>query len=210
MTNRNSIPVDVLKAFVDYDPATGEFTWRARSGAMMRTTRRCPEVMAKVWNTQWAGKPAFKSNNQGYLYANLHATPIKAARAAWVFISGEWPPAGLDVDHINGDRGDNRPENLRLVTPTQNSRNKRIARNNKSGVSGVRWCEQRGRWEAKINGGPNEIHLGSYFTKDEAVAARQAAEKVLKYSDERYQEGRPYYECLPRAPRKRSRASKQP
>lgn len=193
MVNRNTIPVEELRSFVDYDSASGTFTWRARTADMMQTTRRSPKVMADVWNSQWAGKPAFMSNKQGYLYANLRGTPIKAARAAWVFISGDWPPEGLDVDHINGDRGDNRKENLRLVTPTENSRNKRIARNNKSGVSGVRWCEQRDRWEAKINGGPNEIHLGSYFTKDEAVAARQAAEKVLGYADARHNTDRPYY-----------------
>ena len=88
--------------------------------------------------------------------------------------------SGKHVDHINGDKLDNRRENLRVVTPQQNQINRKKAnRNNTSGVRGV--CYQpklcaSNPWHAQIMANRRGIHLGLFATKEEAVAARRQAE----------------------------------
>lgn len=84
------------------------------------------------------------------------------------------------VDHINGDKLDNRRENLRVVTAQKNQINrKRLNRNNSSGVRGVAFSETLGKWRAQITFQKKNHHLGLFQTKDEAVSARRAAEMEL-------------------------------
>lgn len=85
------------------------------------------------------------------------------------------PPDGLWVDHINGNRLDNRRSNLRLVTPTMNTLNRhRLGTNNRSGVLGVSWC--KAGWRATIKVQRRQIELGTYKTVEAAARARWAGE----------------------------------
>jgi len=89
-------------------------------------------------------------------------------------------PKGAHVDHINGDRLDNRRANLRVVTPQRNQVNrKRLNRNNTSGVRGVSFrpnLSSTKPWRAQIMVNRRAIHLGLFETREEAIVARQAAE----------------------------------
>ena len=85
------------------------------------------------------------------------------------------------MDHINRDKLDNRKMNLRLCSPTENSRNISIAKNNKSGVTGVEKMSN-GKWRARIMVDRKGIHLGSFKTLEEAKEARMKAE--IKYFGE--------------------------
>jgi hypothetical protein len=80
------------------------------------------------------------------------------------------------VDHINGDRLDNRRENLRICTAAENSFNKVIGTRNKSGVVGVHWDSKRLRWAAQICIGGKTIPLGRFDDLEKAKAVRLAAE----------------------------------
>lgn len=86
-------------------------------------------------------------------------------------------PEGLLVDHINHNKFDNRKANLRICTQQQNSRNKKVSRNNFSGVSGVVYVKNRNRWKARIWVNGVGIYLGHYKTFEEAVKARKEAEQ---------------------------------
>ena len=97
-------------------------------------------------------------------------------RVVWKIVTGQDPNV---IDHINGDGTDNRWENLRSVTIAQNTLNRSLSSNNRSGVSGV--CSVDGRWRATIRGGRNKIILGEYKTFEEAVAARKIAEEKYGY-----------------------------
>lgn len=76
------------------------------------------------------------------------------------------PPAGVVVDHINGDGLDNRRSNLRVATNAENGRNRRISVANKSGFKGVDF--NRGRWRATIRDGSRPVFLGRFKTPEEA------------------------------------------
>lgn len=78
------------------------------------------------------------------------------------------------VDHVSGDKLNNRRSNLRIATPTQNARNTRLARNNTSGFKGVSETAE-GRWRARITVDWIEIRLGNFDTREQAAAAYDAA-----------------------------------
>ncbi|WP_172638612.1 HNH endonuclease [Clostridium pasteurianum] len=81
------------------------------------------------------------------------------------------------VDHINGDRGDNRRENLRECTEEQNAFNKGIHHRNTSGYPGVYFHKTNKKWVAYINYKGQRINIGSFTNKNEAIQARMDAEE---------------------------------
>lgn len=82
------------------------------------------------------------------------------------------------IDHISHDKMDNRRANLRKCTNAQNIRNGSLSKNNTSGVTGVYFDNNRGKWHAQIRVDRKAIFLGRFDSFDEAVAARREAEKV--------------------------------
>jgi len=124
----------LLKEFVRYDPATGLFYWR---------TRQSQEPGAQRWNGRCAGKQ-ISPNGLGYKFVQIQVRPglkysVTHARAAWAFMTGDYPPKNLQIDHINGDKHDNRFINLRCVTNKQNCRNKDVCNSN-TGITGISKC----------------------------------------------------------------------
>ena len=160
---------DHLWKLLDYDPETGELTWKPRPDSSFKDGRA-----AHTWNSRFAGKPALNGTcENGYRHGRLEYKRYAAHRIIWMMMTGEDP---IEVDHINGVRDDNRFSNLRSVSAAENRKNMRLSRYNKSGVSGV--AETEDGWTAKITIGGTPIWLGLHATKAEAVAARVAAERV--------------------------------
>lgn len=81
------------------------------------------------------------------------------------------PPKDMQVDHINGNKLDNRRENLRLATAAQNARNSKLSRSNKTGFKGTRFLARTGRFSAQIRIAGTTKHLGYFDTAEEAHAA---------------------------------------
>jgi hypothetical protein len=141
-------------------------TWKHRDNAW------------KGWNEQWAGKPAGSSGSggEGYSYVTIDLRPCKAHRLAWLLHYGVMPAEY--IDHINGDKLDNRIANLRLCTNAENMRNRAAPRSNSSGYKGVYFEAYTKRWKAQITVGGRNTNLGRFPTAEEAHAAyRRAAEE---------------------------------
>ncbi len=119
-------------------------------------------------------------DGHGYIALNIKQKPYKAHRVAWAIHHGAWPNG--EIDHIDGNGKNNRLTNLRLVTHSQNCKNRKLNSNNNSKNKGVSWYPKYEKWRAYISLDGKWISLGYFTTKEEAIAARQRAE--LKYHGE--------------------------
>lgn len=157
--------VETVRALLDYDAETGKFTWKERPRGMFPAER-----FWITWNKRFNGKPALCTlAHNGYLYGAIFGENWSAHRMAWFLSTGEEPD---EVDHINGDRTDNRLVNLRNVNRQVNCQNTAKATRNTSGVVGVRWHRSGRGWTVSIG----HEYVGFYKDFERAVAARKAAE----------------------------------
>lgn len=147
---------------LDYEPENGLFRWKVERNSHA----------GKVRPGMVAGTPAY-----GYVAIKVSGRLWRAHRLAWLFMTGELPAKGLEIDHINGHRADNRWANLRAVTRSQNNYNLGISKLNVSGTKGVSWVAERGQWLARITVDGRKIHLGQFDNKDSAIAARKEGER---------------------------------
>ena len=122
-----------------------------------------------------AGAEAGSLNSGGYLQFMYQRKTYKVHRIIWCMVHGSIPE-GMQIDHINGVRDDNRIDNLRLVTRVVNNRNRKQGSNNTSGVNGVSWAKRDGKWLAHITLNGMTKYLGYFATLEEAKAARLSAQ----------------------------------
>lgn len=88
-------------------------------------------------------------------------------------------PSGMVVDHINGNKLDNRKENLRVCTQSQNSMNRRLFSKNSSGHKGVSWCKTKRKWQAQIMLNGKQKTIGRFHNIEDAILAYKKASQEL-------------------------------
>lgn len=147
-----------LKELLHYCPDRGVFTWRMQLG------RAKPGDVAGY----------DKSDGRFAIHRNIRIDKKnhKAHRLAFLYMNGEFPEE--EVDHIDGNPLNNTWNNLRAVSGSENKKNRRIQRNNKSGHCGV--SLQNGKFISKIKVGSKHIYLGCFTSLDDAIKARKDAE----------------------------------
>lgn len=158
-----------VRELLDYDPDTGELRWRSRPRDEFPSLREWA-----AWNGKCAGKVAGSTSGRGYRAVKCDGILSYAHRVIWVHVYGEIPDT---IDHINGIRDDNRLANLRSVSHRDNMRNQPRHKTNTSGVTGVVRCGNK--WTARIRTYDHNHYLGIFEDKNDAIAARKAAE--VKY-----------------------------
>ena len=169
------LTAEVARDLLRYEPETGKLYWKERDAKWFKE-----ENQSEDWNRRYAGEKTGESKSKdGYNQICLLNTHYKKHRVIWLIEYGLWPKG--QIDHINGDKCDNRLENLRQVSPSENSRNVRITRRNKSGVVGVHWDKYMGKWCAVIMNGGKNVRVGSFTDFDKAVKARRKAEVEYGY-----------------------------
>lgn len=145
-----------LKELVHYDPTTGIFLWKVN--------RRGPAKRGDI-----VGNPM----KDGHLQACIDGHRTLVHVFAWFYMTGEWPPQ--DIDHRNRVPDDNRWENLRLASMSQNQQNQSLSSRNKSGFKGVFFVKEKNRWLASIKAEGKSKHLGYFSSKEEAAVAYAVA-----------------------------------
>lgn len=149
---------DEANRIIVYDEVTGALAWRAPCG------NRLPGQSIGTPDTH--GHLRFKHAGRSYA---VH-------RVCWLIVFGEWPRE--QIDHINGDRTDNRIINLRQVSARRNSENQRRAHcNNRLGVLGVRKVRNRFHARITVNGAP--LFLGVFESEADAAAAYVEAKRGM-------------------------------
>lgn len=161
--------IEDLHRLLICDAARGVLIWRARDAA------------CRAWNSRYAGKLALAHvGASGYARGAILDRSFAAHRVIYAMHHGEWPAPGLEIDHINGIRHDNRIENLRLVTRDQNRANagKRPRRAPASRFIGV--VPNGSGWSASLIHQRRKYWGGTYRTEDEAARARDALAVKVK------------------------------
>lgn len=118
-------------------------------------------------------------NQAGYYCLHIRAGHLRTHRVAWFLHHGAWPSG--EIDHINGDRLDNRIANLRDVCPSQNRMNQAMRSDNTTGVTGVSWLRRSNEWVAHICVRGCRMRLGTFLSKEDAVRARMDAQRKLGF-----------------------------
>ena len=173
------LTTQVMRELLTYNSETGHLYWRYRGVEYFNeSAKRSRKWIADAWNKKHAGKQALISDkDNGYKSGRVFGRNVLAHRVAWAIQYGEWPEG--DIDHINGDKTDNRLRNLRQATRSQNLMNRGAAPSNTSGVKGVCWDKRRGKWSAKIKVGGKTHNLGRFDAIDDAANAYKAASLKL-------------------------------
>lgn len=151
---KHSELIELLK----YDPESGKFTWLKKPSRKTLITNEVGTV-----------------RHDGYVRVRINKTFYYIHRLAWFYVYGELP--SMEIDHINGNPNDNRICNLRLASRHDNAANISVSKKNKSGVTGVFWCEKESRWYSYIMRFGHKFHLGMAEDFFEAVCLRKSAER---------------------------------
>lgn len=155
------LPAAMLPEFLKYNPGTGILTW-----AVERQPQRP------------AGSIAGSVGCDGYIQVCISSQRYKAHRIAWAMHHGEWPTS--IIDHINGVKTDNRIDNLRTASHSQNLSNFGVPSHNKTGIKGVSWDRTNNKWRSCISVNGKTINLGRFSSIDEAARAYAAAQQRFK------------------------------
>ena len=162
---RHALTEAELKRYFTYDPITGEFR------RVIRRTRWNGDVPCSQTITT--------KNNRGYVWVNIGKTMYLVHRLIVLYMTGSHPNG--EVDHIDGDRLNNVWSNLRDTNPFENARNQGNRTDNTSGTRGVGYNYRARKWVARISHDGVRHSLGYFLTKEEAIAARRAAEVMYGY-----------------------------
>jgi hypothetical protein len=141
-----------LKKVLSYVPETGQFFHEVTGGGAQ------------------FGQLAGTQKQDGSWKINICGRLYYSHRLAWFYMHGKWPEN--DIDHKNLDRSDNRLDNLREATNSQNRANQRISKHNKTGVKGVFFRKEKGKFHVQCN----HKYIGTLKTLEDAIAARIEAE----------------------------------
>lgn len=153
---------DELRKLVTYDSSTGEF--RTINGGGMKRPGE---------------KIGYLEKRTGRVRISFLSVQYFAHRLAWIYEHGDIPE-GLMIDHIDGDKQNNRISNLRLVTNSENMQNVPASNsNNKLGLRGVRYCPYKKKFRSTIVINGRRKHLGYFNCPHKAHAAYVEAKKVL-------------------------------
>jgi len=155
-----SLCLDNFKDWLKYSPEDGHFRWIKRIAPKTRV-----------------GGIAGTIRKDGYVQLSLSGKHYLAHRLALLYMTGELPE---EVDHINGNRADNRAKNLRKASRAENGSNIRAPKaNNTSGYLGVTFSAKRSKWQAQITVNRKHMNLGLYNSPIEAHEAYVAAKRKL-------------------------------
>lgn len=147
-----SVTHERLKELLSYDPLTGHFRW------LRKTCNHHNNFKSEMITTK---------DSKGYRIVKIDGRQYRLHQIAWCYMTGSF--SEIFIDHINGDKSDNRFDNLREATGSQNQWNTTVRRDNKSGFKGVSFKD--GKWRARCAVKGKTFELGRFSNIEDAVKA---------------------------------------
>jgi hypothetical protein len=158
---------NTIRNLLRYEADAGLLFWKPRGRNFFKSDRD-----HKIWNTRYAGKEAFSYVCRfGYKKGAIFGNTFQAHRIAWILHFGEEPK--LFLDHIDGDRSNNKISNLREATRSQNQSNRKPNKNSKSKYLGV--FMGRKSWFSRIEKNGKSVYLGQFSLEEDAASAYDMA-----------------------------------
>lgn len=148
-----------LRASISYSPLTGEFVW------LVQPNGRVP-----------VGSIAGHARPDGYIQIGFEGRPYLAHQLAWLHSHATLPK--VELDHVDGNRANNRLSNLREASHAENMQNKAKYKNNPFGHTGVYWNPKTCKWFANIRVDGKMIHLGHFVKLADAINTRTIAKST--------------------------------
>lgn len=152
--------IEFVRTVISYEKDTGIFRW----------------IDSRNNRVQIGSIAGYIHN--GYTTIEINGFPIKAHRLAYAMVNGSLD-VGVEIDHINGVKSDNRISNLRIASISQNECNKAIQKNNTTGFKGVYFRSESPNWRAIITINKHRHHIGYFETKELAAEAIEIKRKEL-------------------------------
>lgn len=153
------ITQDQLKEVLEYDPISGNWTW-----------------LKTLANRALKGSSAGYINNIGYKMITIYGKLYQSSRLAFLYQTGSMPEKY--VDHIDGNRSNDKWSNLREATATQNQFNKPMQKNNTSGRKGVSWDKRKNKWVARLWIKRKCVYQEYFNNRQDAIYARENVETI--------------------------------
>ena len=151
---------DELKNVLRYEPETGKLYW------LRRFSNGIPKSL----------EAGTIRKNDGYINVSVFGKLYPAHRVAYALYNGTCPD-DMEIDHINHVRSDNRIDNLRLVSKSENRKNQSISSKSTTGVTGVYYNRARRKFVAQIKINGDVKYLGIFDSLEEAKSKRKEAEE---------------------------------
>lgn len=152
-----------VRAEFRYLPETGELT---RDISIWENKKGVKGAKPKQPHLHWSG------TGKKYLRLGFGGKLVYAHRIIWVWMTGEQPE---HIDHLDGDGLNNKWENLRSVSQADNNKNCRIHRKTASGISGITYRKDSGRWRVRVGKDNSIVTVGTFRTIEDAMIARDKA-----------------------------------
>ena len=160
--NEKKLTAAMVRRIFSYDPETGSLTWREKSHPM---------------SNQVVGREAGCRRNKGYRFVGVGKRRYFCHRVIWLWMTGSWPLNQLD--HRDGDGGNNRWANLREATQAENNENLKCFVTSRTGYPGIRYRPEMDKFQVRVTKAGVTHHLGSFKSLDEAIAVRRTEKEKL-------------------------------
>ncbi len=166
----------LIPQVLDYLPETGEMRWKVRDVSLFEDKEsRSAQHSVANWNARHAGREAFTTiGSHGYRSGRLQGHGLLLHRVAFVLMTGDWPRSL--VDHVDGDRLNNRWSNLREASCAQSVRNRR-GFSTTSPYIGVYWNKSLQGWIGRVYCG-GTVHYCGFSRNDPEKLARRRDRKA--------------------------------
>lgn len=165
-------PLEYFEECFDYQKDTGHLIWKVRPLTHFKTQYSC-----NSWNTKYSNTIAGSYDKDGYLTILLCKKRYRAHKIVWLLNYKEWPANNLD--HIDRKSANNKLNNLRIATCSENNCNRKKPSNNTSGQKGVEYYPNKKKWRVRIQKDGKRISQGYFKNFEDAKQCYLEASKRI-------------------------------